>query len=204
MDIRSKIIRHAAKEYSSSPHTYTGAQLDVLIENGCQCTNCGESIFEMDDFPSVRNGSTFCEECEREEFEQYCPICEESFEKPEQPKDCRFVLSTSQAEGLGMKPGIYQVEKFPFYLSNMLIGFDSFFLDSITLVRECDVEAMHHKMFQVFFKGRHKKEELSCDYICPCCFEQYTLRKRYNFPWSNTAIQLNRNITIRGILAAGK
>lgn len=80
--MKSKIIEHAKSEYTSSPYEFSDAELDIIVENDCQCEYCGKSIFEMWDFPEVleEEREVLCEECYDNNYRDTCPICENSYE----------------------------------------------------------------------------------------------------------------------------
>jgi hypothetical protein len=176
---------------------FTDEELNVILGNGCNCSHCGESIFGLSDFPTIKNGYVYCEECETELFFDTCPICENLFEKPETPEQHRFVLTKEQAGGEGMKPGIYQVKKFPFYRAALVFGFESFFDDAIELVREMDINAVLEKI-------RGRKQDVAGDCICPDCFDKYTMRKPVKTRYCNPRTGVHRNINERNAIAAGK
>ena len=79
---RASLVRHAAKKYHSSPHQFTEAELTAITDGDYSCCMCGESVFEMDDFPAVIDGDVYCSDCETDEFRQTCPLCEDLFDKP--------------------------------------------------------------------------------------------------------------------------
>ena len=185
-----------AAEYQT-PTAFSGEEVDAILENGCECSHCGESVFDLSDFPTIKDGYVYCEECERELFFDQCPICEESFEKPETPEQHRFVLAKEQAEGENMKPGIYQVKEFPFYRAALVFGFESFFEDAIELAREMDINAVLEKI-------RGRKHDVSGDCICQYCFDKYTTRKPVKTRYVNMKTGVHRNINERGPIATGK
>lgn len=191
----NRIIAHAAKNYNSSPHEYTGAELETLIANECECSNCGESIFDLDDFPIVRDDSAYCPDCERELFMQDCPVCEELFQRPSSPEDHKFFVSTKIGKALKMLPGLYEVERFPYWSGDVLFGFEAFEQDNISIVREMSIESI--------LCETGIKKEVTCGCICPDCFEKYSEAKPIKTRWSNPRIGVHRNITERGAIRRG-
>lgn len=169
--LKNKIINHAKTEYNSSPYEFNEEQLKLIIKHDCECDNCGESIFEMDDFPdvSVEREEVLCEDCYGEEYRTICPICEESFEIDEMT-DC-FFISKTNSKKVRKSSGIYKILKRPFYYGNCLTGFDAFFDGAIEKISEIDIEEVYFILHPEL-----NKEDLTLDCMCPHCSEKY-LRK---------------------------
>lgn len=195
MTTQEVIQHHASKNYQSSPCEYTVDELETLVENECACSNCGESIFKLDDFPVIHEGSIYCPDCEREVFMQDCPVCEDLFWKPEKPEDHYFFVSAKNGKALKMKPGLYRVSRFPYWTGCILSGFESFEQDNISLVRAMDIESILREI--------GLKKDVTCDCVCPGCVGKYTEARRIKTRWSDMRIGVHRNITERGAIRRG-
>lgn len=195
MTPKQKVIIHAEKNYNSSPCEYTDAELETLIENECACSNCGKSIFDLDDFPVIRDELVYCPDCERELFMQDCPVCEELFFSPETPEGHCFFVSAKNGKALKVKPGLYQVMRFPYQSGDVLFGFDALVQENITLVRAMDIESILREI--------GLKKDVSCECVCPDCVGKYTEARRIKTRWCNMRTGVHRNITERGAIRRG-
>ena len=168
--MKDKIIEHAKTKFSSSPIEYSDEELDLIIEHSCECDDCGESFFEMDDFPdiSIENDEVLCEDCYFDKYRDTCIICEESYEK-EDVSDY-FFITQKNTKTAGIPVGMYKVLKRPFYYGDCITGFDAFFNDSIEKVSNMDINKVY-----AAHNPRNEKE-ITADLICPDCAEKY-LRK---------------------------
>jgi recombinational DNA repair protein RecR len=160
MNRTDKILLHYKTKYSSSPVEISSSEIKIIIKNKCECWRCSKSIFEMDDFPNIKNNTVYCEDCYSEEFETVCPICEEIFEKAEKASDYYFVVSKEASKICFVKPGIYKAKFFPIFYGNCVTGFDAFFEDNIELIRELDINSMKDKLIP------HTKHNIRADEIC--------------------------------------
>ena len=218
-DLRQKIIDHAKSRYLSSPHEFTDEELDVIIANGCECSNCGESIFDLNDFPEIKDDKVICEDCYREEYMTTCPICEEDYEND---KESDYFFITKNTTRDARKPiGLYKAVERPFFYGDCVTGFDGFYEGAIVQVNDLDIdEFVNIKLSRL----NRDKEEIATDMICPDCaklFTQYEnlmtalphyiiLHPRYDAETRarfDTATlhrlrqsQVNINITLRGML----
>ena len=107
--MKDKIIEHAKTKFSSSPIEYSDEELNLIIEHSCECDDCGESFFEMDDFPdiSIENDEVLCEDCYFDKYRDTCIICEESYEK-EDVSDY-FFITQKNTKTAGIPVGMYKV-----------------------------------------------------------------------------------------------
>lgn len=146
--MKDKIIEHFKSEYSSSPVDISEEKIDCLIKNNCTCDNCGESIFELDDFPVFKDDGVLCEHCDLDKNYEMCPICQDYFEKAFKADDFYFLLSKEAVEGYGMKlkPGFYRTLRWPFYYGNCVTGFEGIFDNTLELIHECDINSMLKKL----------------------------------------------------------
>lgn len=89
----------------------------IIPDNYEQCESCNE-LFDSNCEGITTDDGQICEACSDDYH--YCPLCEEYFKAATDPKDSFFVLSPSDAEGQDMKPGLYSVDRFPVYTSDMV------------------------------------------------------------------------------------
>jgi hypothetical protein len=172
--MKDEIIEHYKSNFNSSPVDIPDEQIAFLIENDCQCTSCGKSIFEMDDFPeiSIKDSEVLCEDCYSENYRNTCPICEDSYDIKEFTSDY-LVISEDLAVETKKKPGIYKILERPFFFGNILSGFDAFFDNAIELV-------VHIRINE--FKKIDCGDgccEVGSDIICPECIEKFVRKSNY-------------------------
>jgi len=170
--MKDKIKEHYKSEYNSSPYPIDDNEIDFIIKHKCECDSCGESIFEMDDFPelTIEDGELLCESCYDNEYYDVCPICEESYDTKGYEAD-HFVLNETAADELEMEPGIYKALEFPFYRACIISGFKNFFDNKIKLV--VPIRINEHKKA----KFGENCQEVESDMICSNCVEEYTKEK---------------------------
>lgn len=168
MDITTK-IREKYKEYQSCDNSDSDVQ--IIIDNNEECCQCGKSIYDLIYFPSIRGVELYCEYCERERFYSTCPICEDYYENPEKPTDEYLIISKEAVEehNISVKPGFYQVLKYPYFYGDCVGGFDDVFTDSLKLIREIDIHSMLYKI-----NPRVGKEKIGADSCCYDCMLTYT------------------------------
>ena len=169
--MKEKIIDYHENKYSSSPVNISEEEIEIIIKSDCQCSNCGKSIFDMDDYPIIREGEVYCEDCEIERFFSTCPICSEHYENYTEIEEERIIISkeTVESERLEVKPGFYKVLSHPIYFGNCITGFEGFFDNAIQLERECDINSMLYKLYP-----HNGEEQVNMDFCCNDCFEKYT------------------------------
>lgn len=166
--MKKKIIEHAKTAYSSSPHEFDEQQIDLIIKHGCNCDNCGKSVFEMWDFPEVLTDKDelLCEECYSDEYRTVCPLCEDSCEKEDMTK---YFFITKETSKTVHKPiGMYKILKYPFYYGDCVFGFDAFFDDAIKKVSDLNIEEAY------YMHNPNNKKDILLDCICPDCAKRYT------------------------------
>jgi hypothetical protein len=133
--MKDRIIEYGKNDYASSPHEFSDSDIDIIIENDCQCYYCGKSIFEMWDFPEVleEEKEVLCEECYDEHYRDICPICEDYYEiksvKGENtpfPKSPFYWFNSiteeewkeyESVDGEYKPSGIYQAIKYPVFIA---------------------------------------------------------------------------------------
>ena len=107
------------------------------------------------------DGDIMCDDCYSDHYQQVCPICENYFDKATRPDDYYFAITKSvidenciEYNGKPMIPGLYKALKYPMYFANCVSGFESFFDDSVELIKKHD------------FSGNY-----FCVEICDDCLE---------------------------------
>ncbi len=164
--MKTKIIEHYAKNYSSSPIEISEEEIQYLIYNDCECTDCGKSIFELYDFPEIdiEQGEIYCEDCYNENYLEYCPLCENRYDIKEGKSDY-FVVNKEGSKEANIPIGIYQILKRPYFYGDCVTGFDGMFNDSIKHVSKINLEEI--------------MSIESCECICPECVELYLKKENY-------------------------
>lgn len=177
--MKNKILEHFKKEYSSSPIEVNEKEIQLLIELDCECANCGESIFKLDDFPNidVEKKEVLCEECYDQRYRASCVICEESYELSDLPDE--FPKSPFYYIGNQKKSGIYHALQYPVFSAACGgLGYTYIWWDSLEFV--CSMEDFlksHDPELRFDFSEKWKEflEDKSveyADYIGPCCYEE--------------------------------
>ena len=167
--LRQKIIDHAKSRYLSSPHEFTDEELDVIIASDCKCDHCGESIFDLNDFPEVKDGEVLCEDCYSIEYRTVCPVCEEEYDND---KETDYFFITRRTTRDARKPvGLYKAVERPFFYGDCVTGFDGFYEGAIVQVNDLDIEE--------FLSIKHSRlmrdeEEVETEMICPDCAKLFT------------------------------
>lgn len=166
--LRQKIIDHAKSRYLSSPHEFSDEELDVIIASDCRCDHCGKSIFDLNDFPEVRDGEVICEDCYCEEYRTTCPVCEEGYEKDAET-DYFFITRNTTRDA--RKPvGLYKALERPFFYGDCVTGFDGFYEGAIEQVNDLDIDEYRAVEIGRFEEYNAVKTEL----ICPDCAKLFT------------------------------
>lgn len=113
--MKDKILEHFKTGYGSSPHEISEEEVQLLIKHDCECDDCNKSIFDLDDFPDmdVDKDEVLCEDCYKEEYRDYCPICEEDYWKNELPDE--FPKEPFFYIGTRARSGIYHAKEFPVF-----------------------------------------------------------------------------------------
>ena len=167
--LRQKIIDHAKSRYLSSPHEYSDEELDVIIASDCKCDHCGKSIFDLNDFPEVKDGEVICEDCYSIEYRTICPICEEEYEKDAETD--YFFITKSTTRDARLPIGLYKALERPFFYGDCVTGFDGFFDGAVEQVNDLSIDE-----FISIKHGRlmREEEDIETDMICPDCAKLYT------------------------------
>lgn len=103
------------------------------------CTRCGEAL-DDEETESPRldsDGEPICDDCFREFFESYCPMCCDYYET-ENEESTVFLLF----EDVGVPPGIYRPNSYPFY-SQPFIGEGHIYKSQVELIGSIDLAREH-------------------------------------------------------------
>lgn len=170
MEIELK--NHYKNNFSSSPISIDDAEVQFIIKHECECTRCGVSIFEMDDFPEllIDDNEIMCEYCYDNEYRETCPICEESYDTKDFESDF-IVINEELSKETGMKAGIYKILERPFFFGSILSGFDAFFDNTLQLVVEIKIN--EHKEIDCGYN--HQEVTSGC--ICSDCEQSFVHEK---------------------------
>jgi len=175
--MKEKILKHFKTEYSSSPHPINEDEMQLLIKHDCKCDNCGESIFELDDFPNIstEKSKVLCEDCYSEEYRDYCPICEDSYWKNDLPDE--FPKSPFYYIGTQSKSGIYHALDWPvFCAATGGLGETYINWENVELVCSMeDFQSINDPTMVTEFSDKWKSflednEYESAEFIGPCCY----------------------------------
>ena len=168
MKAKERFLKKLKDGYLSSPIEFTSEELEVVEKNGYVCDGCLESVFEMDDYPFIREGRCLCEDCWEEEYTERCPVCEELYEKDEQEgKDEYFFITPGFAKETSKEVGMYKVLEKPFFYGDIVCGFDGFYSDAIEKVNDLDIEAYLQKEYN------NPDLHVPVDIMCPECAKKY-------------------------------
>jgi DNA-directed RNA polymerase subunit RPC12/RpoP len=102
-------------------YSFTKKECKIIRKEDFKCSNCGKNIFELNDFPVIRDDMVFCEECYSDEYDEICSLCEEIEERKDNeeeqpfPKNPFFYSVKDDEEHI---PGIYEAIKYPIWSSN--------------------------------------------------------------------------------------
>lgn len=217
--MKNKILNHYEKGFASSPVKVENSEIDFILKHDCSCTDCGTSIFELDDFPQLveTEDELLCEECYREKYMEYCNYCEDLCDLESFDKDY-FILNEEAAKETNYIAGVYKVISRPFYFGNILTGFDSFFDNSIKLVFPIKINELKK------IECGDMSQEVNSGEICNDCLQKLLRNNRYiksvpsgsiflkdhqnwlieNVPHLNLKFsihrQIHKNINMRGML----
>lgn len=181
--MRNKITEHSKSGYSSSPHQFTDTDIDIIIENNCQCYNCQKSIFEMWDFPEVleEEREVLCEECYDEQYRDICPICEDYYEIKEVkgdttpfPKSPFFYYNpadkdedkSNYSENYQQPSGVYETVKYPVFVAACGgLGDTWIQWENVQLICTSDefLAPDSSESYKEFFTGDNIKAQFVCD-----------------------------------------
>lgn len=194
MATETEIREHYKKEFNDNQPDEK--ELAIILEQKCDCHQCGKSIFEMYDYPDfTEDDRMLCEDCYRDEYYDNCNVCGDTYEKHETVEEHIFYINVETAKELRMKTGIYQVLQLPYFYGNIVTGFESFFDNAIQLSKEINIDEI-----QKF----HRHEEPKSGLICYGCFVQYTGKQRYFTNYLDKPTRIHRNINMRGFIEKGK
>lgn len=177
----------------------SNSEVNTIIRHNCECDNCGQSIFELDDYPNVQKGEVLCEDCYRSKYMETCDICENYFYKALKPKDQILIISKEAVKEycMDVKPGFYQVKKWPFHYGNIVSGFDGLFTDAIELIKEVDINSMLNKLFN------GNKSTVWANECCHDCVKKYTGQTKITNNFIDKAHGKKRVKFMREIIALG-
>ena len=109
--MRQKIKDHYKTEYSSSEAglTISDDEIDFIIKHDCKCSTCGDSIFEVQDFPElvVNDDELRCEDCYDEDYRAICPICESYYDIYDGESEYEVIVEGDEDYNFEY-PGIYK------------------------------------------------------------------------------------------------
>ena len=168
-DIVQQIKEKYAEWYPDLTNPVSNEDISMLISHDCECDSCGDSIFDMEDFPNVSQKHDFvlCEECYNEKYMETCSICEENYDISDGNTDI-IVINEELGKTLSYTPGIYKILEYPFFYGDMIFGFEGFYPNAIELVTPIRIN--EYKKINVG-KGF---EEVSSGHICPDCINRFT------------------------------
>ena len=120
------------KDLKKNPTSYsfTHIECEIIREAEYKCCSCGKNIFNLSDFPVIRDNDVYCDNCEIEEFYEICELCEENSEIDDDsnepfPKNPFFYNSNEKQYNrtkdiFEIKPsGIYEAIEYPIWTSDM-------------------------------------------------------------------------------------
>lgn len=103
-------------------YSFTKAELKIIRENDLKCSGCGENIFELQDFPVIKDDNVFCEDCYDDEYRDICPLCQDSYENDnvqcEQFPKSPFYYGVKEDRRLKSyhPQGVYEAINYPIFI----------------------------------------------------------------------------------------
>lgn len=166
-DLKKKIIEN---KWSSGSPKFSSDDLKLILKHEEQCVCCGENIFDLDDFPEIRDGDLLCMDCYDDRYRTMCPLCEEWYEKNENdegsfPKSPFFYFIENDP-----KNGVYEALDYPIFVSDYFSAVIQW--DSVRKI--CEVSDIC------------RNTDKGAEYICGNCWEK-----------AKTARAKNREILFR-------
>lgn len=183
--MRDSIIKHAATKYNSSPHEFKDEEIEIIIAEYCKCSNCGLSIFEMEDFPEVLEDEKvmLCEECYDEYYLDICPLCEDYYEIKDVkcdnfPKSPFFYYNpcdndgnkSEYSENYQHQSGVYEAIDYPVFIAACGSGIGDTYInwDHVRLICTADnfLKVNSENWYKEFFSG----DDLKAEFVCDSCW----------------------------------
>jgi hypothetical protein len=167
------------------------------------CSDCGNELDEEEIETPYKNqwDEAICDYCYRDKYQEYCPVCEDYFDKPEKPTDSYFIVSKEGEKEAGIKMGVYHVLDYPVF-SAAVRGLGSTFLweENFKLMRECDVNSMLKKLH-----GLHYEKLKGAEVVCQSCAERFAKTENFfsiRHQWVYNP--LTKNLYERGVIQNGR
>jgi len=176
--MKEKIKLWFAEKYSSSPKEISNEKIEFILKKDCECDDCLESIFKMDDFPEIdiENNELLCEDCYEEKYIESCIICDEIYYSNELSNE--FPKSPFYYIGVQNKPGIYHALSYPvFSAATGGLGDTYIWWNNVEFI--CSIEDFLNSYDPKFESDLSEKwktfiENINIefgDFIGPCCYE---------------------------------
>jgi len=169
------------------------------------CSYCGNDLSEEElEYPREdESGDIMCDNCYYDNYEEICPICENSYIKQNTPEETYFIVSKDTEKDAGIKAGVYQVLKYPvFCAATGGLGTTYMYPENYKLLRECDIDSMLNKLYG---KGNYG-HSINTNFCCPNCAERFSKTSTFNqirTNWSDPFTKIHRNIYERGVIQHG-
>lgn len=166
------------------------------------CGYCGNDLSdeELESPREDESGELMCDDCYSEHYEETCPICEDSYDKPTCPEETFFVLSKEAAAEMDMKGGIYKVLSWPYTVSCLIGGFENFNPGSVEVIKEMDINSTLQRL------QPHNKKCIGGSEICPDCAKHYSMKDNFfkiRVQYCDPFYRLHHNIYERGVIQHG-
>ena len=167
--MRDKIKNHYKTEFYSSNNgqlEISESEIDFIIKHDCKCSVCGDSIFEMGDFPELlkEDDEIRCENCYDTDYRAICPICENSYDIYDGESEYRIVTKEDSRD-FREAHGIYKGD-------NLIIPIDINKYMRIDCGDDCS--------------------EVYSDNICSECVEKFVRDKAYLEEWSTPCLLIRK------------
>lgn len=164
----------------------------MKIMEKCNCKDCETEINKSTEaYYYDKEENIICWDCFYDSHGQRCPLCDEDFLNYDQVHEVKMFLSIEAAKENSCKPGFYKAKNFPIFRACLIGGFEKFYMDNLSLVRDCDVNSMFKTIHGMHFENIYAGE------VCQSCWDTYALKKSghlfTNYVVKRSRIHLNIN-----------
>lgn len=165
-----------------------------------KCSYCYNELDEEEiEYPRTdETGDIICDNCFKENYQDYCPLCEEHYDTPTKPEETFFVISKESESKAGVEAGFYKVKSWPYWVGATGLGFQWLNESAIQLIKKFDINSVLKKLY-----GKNTNT-IEGDQICEECFNKYTNLKYKRIDYCDPWTKIHSNIYERGLIKEGK
>lgn len=200
--ISKRVLRK--KQNYASGFDISSKEFEILKQQEFECCRCSANLIKSYDFPAFEEKEAYCEECYIEYFYTVCEVCENNFPNIDYPNEEEHIyINKGLSKITGYETGIYKVLSKPCFYGSIVTGFDSFFDNSLQLIKSIDLDIYYNFLYQ-------GKYEIKSGCICPDCVEKFTnkgyIKPQYNYNLMTDSFKINphKSINIRALIKGAK